>query len=123
MVSAVTDSHFFDTTSKSRVTPIQGQLSDQPELNRVLLLVLDWGETVEFVYESYSIFIKDHPEIEPPVVEVQPAPVRSKKPAEEVIKKYITNHKEETDEITSVENILACNPHKFPPQKLLSQYI
>lgn len=122
MVSILTDQHFFDTANKSSVAPIHGATNSEQSINGELLLVLDWGNTVEFVYDAFSIFISQTTIT--PQLEVQSFENRAQKDGEEIIQSYISDHtNKQADSTPSVKNILACNPQKYPPHKLLSQYI
>jgi hypothetical protein len=109
------DPHYFENTEASHVRPIQGECGETDSLSDPLLLAVKWDNMTEFIYSSYSIFIYNTS------IEVQPYEERKSEQDEAIIQKFIDFFK--SNDNPDIKGILACNPNKYPIEKLTGQFI
>lgn len=108
-MSLITDSHYFKNTNKSKTYRHSGKL----------LLIADWDPTLEFVYETYSIFVYEN-ETNNVVTEKE----RSNKPNQQIIQEYLDHYLNPKDRQTRLpKDIIACNPQEYPQEKIVLQEI
>lgn len=120
----ITDPHFFKNTHKAVIRKSYKNTTE-PHKNRPnqlkgkLLLIVDWRPTIEFIYETYSIFAYENN-----TIEITKEKQRTEQTNEEVIQEYIERYRGEhlpKDIKRKPDIIIACNPEEYSKEKLLSQ--
>lgn len=106
----LTDPKYFENTRLSLTKTQAGRL----------LLVVDWDPTIEFIYETYSVFVYDNN-----TNQVTKEKDRLDKTNKEIIKEYIKYYKRDNPPTykRKPEKILAMNPEEYPPEAVLSQML
>lgn len=123
----ITDPHYFENTNSSCIQEVRNLTTDPGKdssslLEGKLLMIINWGTVTEFLYETYSVYVYSHNK----PIDYETYERRNSKSNEQIIQEYINRHKEGESDASHTaipENIIACNPHEYPVEKLTAQYI